>query len=295
MKKAVFVLCEGGHDVAFLYRLLKSAGFSVNSKAIREYPEPLSGFLLKALRSIDFGDQRPDSRNFPGHLPDVLVRDENETMVFLYQLGGDSKKEERNRFVDRVICLKPEEADDFDDGEEFDYSILFFFDANCKGKEARLRDLEGELRTLGVPEGAFSDSGGNGFCEVNGVRLGCFVFAGENGSGALEDILLPLMEKGNEEIFEKAESFLKLKDDERLKRLSISKDEDGSIFEKRSKKNCSFSEAKAKIGIAGQLQESGAANTVIIKYCDYLKLDKIQASPQCREIIEYIESAIAII
>jgi len=43
----------------------------------------------------------------------------------------------------------------------------------------------------------------------------------------------------------------------------------------------SFDFKKSSIGIAGQLQNSGKSNVVIIKDCDYITLEKIQNSEEC--------------
>jgi hypothetical protein len=104
------------------------------------------------------------------------------------------------------------------------------------------------------------------------------------------DIVIPLMRDGNEEIFQKAAEFLKLKEEGRLSKLEIVKRTDGELEEKYSTKKLDFDEKKSQIGIVGQLQVSGKANTVIIKDTDYIKLQKIRDNRLCRNILDFIRS-----
>ena len=46
------------------------------------------------------------------------------------------------------------------------------------------------------------------------------------------------------------------------------------------------------IGIAGQLQNSGATNTVTIRHADYISADKIKADKKCQSILEFINNFI---
>lgn len=45
MEKILFALCEGPHDVAFLYRILQVNGLQKYSKPIGEFPAPLNKYF----------------------------------------------------------------------------------------------------------------------------------------------------------------------------------------------------------------------------------------------------------
>ena len=96
------------------------------------------------------------------------------------------------------------------------------------------------------------------------------------------------MKADNQEIFDKATEYLQLKDDSRLKKLEIKK-ENGEITEVRTGDKMKFDLPKSEICVAGQLQNSGKSNVVIIKDCDYLNLEKIRNSRKCQEITEFFK------
>lgn len=100
-----------------------------------------------------------------------------------------------------------------------------------------------------------------------------------------------MMKTDNQEIFEKAEKYLELKDDSRLKKLEI-KERDGKITETRTGGKMKFDLPKSEICVAGQLQNSGKSNVVIIKDCDYLSLKKINDSEKCQEIAEFFKKSL---
>jgi hypothetical protein len=105
---------------------------------------------------------------------------------------------------------------------------------------------------------------------------------------------MPLMIKDNEDIFNKANDYLLLKNENRLRKLKIFH-ENENIVEKRTSKKMTFDLKKSAIGVAGQLQNSGKSNVVIIKDCDYITLEKIQNSDECCRILAFFEKLLNII
>ena len=100
------------------------------------------------------------------------------------------------------------------------------------------------------------------------------IFTGEdNDKGKLENILLPLMKKDTESIFESSKKFL---------------EENHEVERCKSK----FDDLKSIIGTAGQLQISGTSNTVCIEKSDYLTNEKILDNEKCKEIIAFFEKLI---
>ncbi len=289
MRKAVFAICEGSQDVAFLYRLFHAGGFTNYNKKIADFPRPVSDYLKKSLESIDYENLKLDeSRQRP--LPqEILIKD--DILVLLYAVGGDEKRTVRRSMLESIagFSIMPDDTNALYPGKNLQYALIYFFDANNKGIKAREKSIKEELSEItgvDVPELA----SGADLQSIKGLLVGCYIFARDDGYGKLEDIIIPLMREGNEDIFQKAADFLKLKDESRMKKLRMEKNPDGEIEETYSNKKLDFDEKKSQIGIAGQLQVSGKSNTVIIKDTDYIKLQKIRNNNSCRKILNFIHA-----
>ncbi|MCP4695446.1 MAG: hypothetical protein GY862_01155 [Gammaproteobacteria bacterium] len=170
---------------------------------------------------------------------------------------------------------------------------LYFFDADNEGVTKRVEYVKREIREIFRDETAAAELSHAGApLNINGYRLGCYIFADDNDNGKLEDIMIPLMVRENEAIFASAGEFLKLKEESRLRRLTI-EENNGQLIEKRSRKKMKFDEKKSKICIAGQLQNSGKSNVVIIEDSDYITLKKILGSTHCQNILKFMSSIMA--
>ncbi|MCP4219062.1 MAG: hypothetical protein GY765_30790 [bacterium] len=289
MKHVVFVLCEGPHDIAFLYRLFRAQGFSVYKEIIGKFPSPIDELIINALKDADYEEMKLMEVGKKPIPREVFSRD--ESLVLLYSLGGDGQKDARKDLVKSIFKFKLPDVDALDVTKGLDFSILYFYDADNEGVKKRITEVEQEIKELFEVDNVALSNGGDPV-SVKGYGIGCYIFAGDSGPGKLEDILMPMMEKDNEDIFKGAEKFLELKDDGRLKKLELKQEKDGSILEKRGNKKMKFDEAKSKICIAGQLQNSGKSNVVIIKDCDFINLEKIRNSSKCREIMAFINRVI---
>jgi hypothetical protein len=287
MKHITFLLCEGPHDVAFLSRILKTKGFNVYSKKLSEYPKPIDKFIMGHIQSLAIEDMNLEElRNRP--MPSEALTFGNQ-LFLLYSMHGDSKKELRQDMIRKIKDLIPKDADEISGIEDLHLSIVYFFDADEKGVDSRLIEIKKEIAdVLAFPVNS-------GYFETNAsihiikqIIFGAYIFARNDQKGKLEDILVPLMIKDNEDIFNKANDYLLLMDENRLRKLKIFH-ENENIFEKRTSKKMSFDLKKSSIGVAGQLQNSGKSNVVIIKDCDYITLEKIQNSDECCIILDFFE------
>ena len=73
--KILITLCEGPHDVAFLYRILLTEGFTNCQLKINEYPKPLDSFLTEQAKGENIEDRKLEevrNRLLPS---EVLIRD----------------------------------------------------------------------------------------------------------------------------------------------------------------------------------------------------------------------------
>jgi hypothetical protein len=294
VKQIIAVLCEGPHDVAFITKILRANGFKSNeSEKIGKYPIPMNDMLksevlklkVEDLNAAKDEDAQKVELNEIGQLNlqetrlallplNALVR--NEDSVFLYSLGGDSKILKKSQpLLKKFDSFIPKEEGGYDEALPIDthLAILYFLDSDKKGIDARVAELNKEIYdTLGM----YPFKKHNTAVVVNKIKLGAFIFTGiDNNYGKLEDILVPLMQQGNEKIFEDAQKYL-----------------DDNFHKSRVKKN-NYDESKSKVGIVGQLQKSGGSNVVCIGQTDYLTLEKIQSNAKCQEIIAFFETFLA--
>ena len=201
-----------------------------------------------------------------------------ENYVFLYSMGGDSKILVNSQpILEKFISFIPKEEGGFDEAlpKGTSLSVLFFLDADKKGIDKRVEELNSEINSnFGVRP--FDDH--KKVILFNKIKLGAFVFTGlDNKEGKLEDILVPLMAKDNEEIFDNAQKYLT----------------ENALPERVKKQKLKYDETKSMIGVAGQLQRSGMSNVVCIGQTDYLTLEKIHTNTKCQEIITFFEEFIS--
>jgi hypothetical protein len=290
----ITVLCEGPHDVAFICRILKSIGYKSNeSVKIGEYPKPFDALLTREATKTDVEQLNLSElrRNF---LPsNVLLRDENH--VFLYSLGGDGKKDTRQRILTELRSLIVEEGEIIADrNNDTILSLLYFFDADDHGVAARLSHINAEMKATlpaEITTDLFTNNGDK--AHVSKLKLGAFIFTGDDdNTGKLEDILVPLMRADNELSFDAATSYLNTHhDDARLFPLKLT-EAGGIITEVRSvkqKEKEKFDDKKSLIGTVGQLQRSGKSNVVCISDTDYLSLDKMSKNAKCIQIATFFD------
>ncbi|MFI1743986.1 DUF3226 domain-containing protein [Thalassobellus sediminis] len=264
----ILALCEGPHDVAFLHKILKTSSFkTAQNTKLGEYPTPMNQFIVEEVKKSNVNDlniQTVRRTLLPGS---VLKRDDN--FVFLYALGGDSKKDTRQSILSKIVSFLPKEGKIEILPKDTTLNLLYFFDADDKGTENRLKEVQNEVKEI-INDLEFLDDAI--LAKYREMLLGCYIFSNvESQNGKLEDLLIPIMLENNEEIFENAKQYF-----------------DTHYEEKRGKKKGADLK-KAIIGISGQLQKSGSTNTVIISQSDYLNDNKIKSSDKCSEIISFFE------
>ena len=298
--RIVFVLCEGIHDVTFLARLLKTEGYDKYKKMLKQFPQPLDQWLTNISKNLRVEELRLHTMtdDIKAVLPkEALYSKATDQLILLYCMNGDKQKEKRGRVISKLseFTCPPANDKEFSWQEESsedgnNYGLVVFFDADELGVDQRIVEAKDELAEY-FPTAASISNNGSIVSENGMLKLAVYVFADPSTKkGTLENILLPLMKEGNERIFKDAEDFLESHhDSKRLNPLVIKKDAIHGIVEVRDKPQ-KYDPSKSIIGVVGQLQISGASNTVCIEKADYLTLAKIRKNRICRDILHMFSS-----
>ena len=297
IKNITIALCEGPHDTAFLYRILKTRCFESFKNTLDDLPNVVGDFIISKNKMVEYNKLKIDSLK-NDFVPYKIMYKEEE-LILLYSLGGDKDNRDADKNKRLIILkhffenIKSQVKDEENEGdaytiknknqEEYYYKFLFFYDAD-ENKNEKIDIINKYLIKMNITE----KLNHNQIIEKDGYLMGAYIFSNENDIGALEDVLFELMKKDNEIIFNKAEEYYETcLDTSRTKRLAT-ECIDGIPRDKRKDKK-QEDEKKSVICIAGQLQKKGKANTVIIEDSDYLNLEKIQSSKQLQEIADLFD------
>lgn len=293
----IIALCEGPHDVSFINRILKTAGFISNEqKKLNQFPTPMDKLMASEFIKTDV-EQLNLQELRKGVLPTHTLQKE-DNWVFLYSMGGDSKREDRKTIINNLKANIRQAGEIKGDrgNDDTQFSVVYIFDADNKGVAARLAEVLNEVKEVFPALTANIFPANSTFATVENIKIGCHIITGaDNNTGKLEDILMPLMRDGNEQIYDDAVAYLQTHfDDARLFPLKLSNNA-GVTTEVRSIRTgdkLKYDEQKSIVGVIGQLQKSGGSNTVCIGQTDYLNLAKIQANQKCIEFVGFINSFI---
>lgn len=275
----ITVFCEGPHDVAFLTKILKADTFISNDKLkIGEFPLPYSQLLETEAKKSNVNDLNLQELRNTIMPSATLQKDDN--FLFFYAVGGATRKDKRQKLLSDLNSFIPKSKSEFSTlPVNTVISVLYFFDADSRGVGSRLIEVGGEMNEIisEINENPFIENAYKISLFEDKLNVGVYIFykQGEE-TGKLEDILVPLMKVDNDKIFDDAEKFIgENHDDTRIK---------ANNFDKK----------KSIVCTVGQLQKSGASNVVCIGQTDYLSTVKIQANPQCIEIIDFFNKFISI-
>lgn len=268
----IALLCEGPHDVAFFGRILKTIGFKGNEKLkIGEFPSPINDLMIREVSKSNIDDLNLQEVR-QSLLPSITLIREN-TFLFIYSLNGDKKDILRRKLFQDFLLFIPEEGEIPRISTDTKLSVLYCFDADKKGVAERVLEINKDRAFLNFQN--MFESGSKIIIEKE-IKHGFYIFTGyDNNTGKLEDVLIPLMQIGNEAIFEAAMNYL------------------DCYYDMNRGKKSDYDKDKSTIGIACQLQKSGSSNVVCIGQTDYITDEKILLNIKCLEIISYIEDFIS--
>ncbi|MDR0605702.1 MAG: hypothetical protein LBG80_15520 [Bacteroidales bacterium] len=289
-KNIIFILTEGDHDAAFIYRILRTNGMMPKHNiAIKDYPSPLNELMKSQISLVPIDELNMEiarSKFLPSY---IMQKDDN--IISIYRVGGVSKETVRVNFIKEINFWNSSDQDAIQVLKDTHIGILFFFDADKQGIDKRIEQIKKELK-LSFPEDEAKNIDkliNKEIFPVGNIYTGGFIF-GEHGKqfGILEDILIPLMKKDNDDIFSAAENFLDIHETTTLFKGKI--EYDGERKKKVNGKK--YAHKKSLIGTVGQLQISGKSNIVCISDADYLTDDKIKNNPACIDIYSFIQKTL---
>ena len=275
----ITIFCEGPHDIAFLTKILKSDAYkSIDKCKIGDFPLPYSNLLVTEARKSNIEDLNLQELRSTLMPSETLKKDDN--YLFFFSLGGDTRKDKRGKLLNDLNIFIPKSKNEISTlPENTVLSVLYFFDADEKGVTTRLNEVGKEINEIisEVDENSFHKNAQKISLFEDLLNIGAYIFSKKDAEmGKLEDILVPLMKLGNEQIFEEAEKYI-----------------DNNYNVTRIKKN-NFDLKKSIVCTVGQLQKSGSSNVVCIGQTDYLTPEKIQSDDQCIEIVDFFNRFISI-
>ncbi len=290
--KIIWLFCEGPHDAGFLTRVLTTFGYLDKSSeytlsTVEKVNKPLHTLLDGYLRQYATLGYKLDK--FPSR-PSIFKKSEEEdTWILLYLTDGNTNFQKVYDILRPFLVSRLASTNPFRDVKT---AIAFFNDAD-NGLEQAIKELKKAIEkaytkelqkfidkkidpsALGYTQSLtlFQDlpkplTVGNilqGEENSTFQKQGYYVLCKDDLTGKLEDIILPMMDKDNEDIFKKSAEFI----------------QNNKRFDK-------LDSQKATIGAAGQLEMAGYANAVYIQKGNYLTEGKIKSNAKCQEIIAFI-------
>jgi len=289
--KVILALLEGAHDVAFVYRILKENGFNSTKKLIKELPSPLDKYLSnpRQFLSASFENLKVGTVRLSSFPMEVLEKDQNT--ILLFPTGGVEQSDVRKKIITQFNAIKEVgTAGSADNEKDLSISILYLLDAETQGLTFRLNAIANEIKVaMEKPEETLVFTNGS-YSKVDDIDFGVYVFT-EPGkeTGRLEDVLLPLMKKNNDDIFDDAAAFLSKVNDYDLFKGKTNNADVKLITRVDGEK---FNYEKSLVGTVGQLQTSGKSNVQVIREGSYLTTEKILQDDNCKAIAEFISKSL---
>lgn len=277
--KVVIVITEGVHDPAYLRWILKSLELKEFKGKLSELPEPFSSNMKNRLKE-EYNFAESDERNFqelsrPYTLPRLIMINEDKSVLFFIYI---SRGESRNDLIKNIIKLnvpKPNEDNELEPTiADLEYGFAFFVDADKDYGKTELKLKSSIKDYFSLEEHTTSTMEAVSVLLLSDNIISYYIFPDKETNGAMEDIVLPMMQIKNEKFFENINLFVE-------ENFTSKQKKDIDIpFEIKKK--------KAKIGVAGQLfkETVGSANYSIImnKELGLITQDKIEQNDPSKKI-----------
>lgn len=267
------LMVEGPHDGAFISKVMQVYGYKTYSKHIGDYqPSMIAKYLIGQYKNAPVSELNLQSVRQQILFPSYALYSGDELML-IFHMCGDSRNDKRKRLVTdlREYFLSPATRSTGEVSDSDSITFIYEFDADKEGVDERLKQAGKEISQIDSDFTGFQDNAT--YLTSNGIRWGAYVFADEDGKGKLEDIILPMMENGNQDIAECAKEYVDRRDSFQLFQTA------------RSTKD----PQKARIGVMGQLQKAGSATPAIIEQSSFLNDAKIKSSEICSQLFKFLQ------
>ena len=277
----LFLFCEGPHDVAFCYLVMK---YCFGMKTVKDnfslYPSPLHRLLPQNLKKHAAGDMSLDMAH-KFFLPDRTVAN-GDVYVLLFNMGGKTRIDNPKEFLSSFLPLYESRAMFSKDAESMvrDVRYLFLYDADHEPATKIFTDCQVNfeyIEDLLFITQQFNSSPKNPGAAVSADK-GVYVLGDTNtGKGTLEDILLPIYTKTQIDWCEKAKTFI----DDAFSFQSEHRNEQQHIAARAKK-------TKAVITAAGQGKRPGRPMSAIIQDNVLGSIENFRASEPVRKFADFV-------
>ncbi len=277
----LFLFCEGPHDVAFCYLVMKYFfGMKTLKDNFSSYPSPLHKLLPQNLKKHAAGDMSLDMAH-KFFLPDRTVVN-GDDYVLLFNMGGKTRTDNPKEFLSSFLPLYNTRKTFSKDAESIvrDVRYLFLYDADHEPASKIFADCQTNFESIdGSPfiTQQFDPSPINSGAAVS-TDKGVYVLGDtDTGKGTLEDVLLPIYLETQKDWCEKAGNFIN-----EVFSFQPGQGNDQQHITARAKK------AKAVITAAGQGKKPGRPMAAIIQDDVLGSKDNFLASESVRKFAEFI-------
>lgn len=255
--KILFIFSEGPHDATFIKQVLElNLGINHTNCKIKEFPAPLNDIFKQTMQVYDMGDMslNMETKFF---LPDYVFRTDS-SFILLFNTGGKDKAKTVKQLLSQILLRMQKQVKNFDFSLS-DMRYLFVYDADYQQSSVRIQEMQEKLFPItendAYPDDADMQS------EPPAVLLdkdtpSFYTWPDNNGTGTLEDILLPIYKTAHADLMANAEAFV---NENFSKNFECTKETPAEICAKREKQQ------KAQITIAGQGKCPSYSMAVVVK------------------------------
>lgn len=303
--KALFVFCEGAHDIALVRRLLRRAKDQFNGfdDPVGKYPPPLGEFLIRRIKNQSLEGKKVDQiqQHEPPSLAYVASATASGTLVLLYRLQGEKQYDSVKKYIEdwktalsslRFNPQRPVGPPHHTPVVLIEsWSIAFIVDADSKGVDGKLQQIRREFTgTLGdlssLDHGTFRAGASSGDPAVGFLALR----AAGSETGTLEDMIEILIRRcGHGSLLELSKKFVEENASNAPEGCELnpkkslapgSKPKDPLALKAKM--------SKAALTCLGQFGDPGANYAVFVEQSKIISDDVMIQEPQCKALVDFL-------
>ncbi len=285
--KALLVFCEGAHDVAFVGQVFKLClDFQKVEWKFSEYPAPFNSLFKTSVQNHAAKDLSLDMTH-KFFLPDCVFK-KGDDLILVFNSGGSSQVDKVKKLLKNFLTLLSQSTVFPDNSNTIvtQAKYLFLYDADHIGTKALFSKIKQDFLIIDdEPTWSFSNFvlSNNPFGAIAKDKA-AYIWSINSENGTLEDILLPMFEKDQENLIEKATNFV-----------------NSSVFvweTEHIKLKNRFAEIaarkKAIITCAGQREKTGSSMNVIIGQAKLISDNTFLNNDSVKAFVGFIKQFAAI-